>query len=321
MSSAVVPFFLVGLPRSGSTLWTRIVDKDDDVFCFGEMHFLSVWRYDFRSFRKQYAGDLSQDANLERLVDALFDREKTQRLKGNFWKQILRVDPQQLQVNILERLRTSPRNDGDIFRALIEEACLIRGYQRCMVKFPVYITQIKTLRGWYPHKPIVHITRDPRAIAASKTNDPGGTRKLLQRWPWLKVPIRFGAELFVVMQYNLASRVHTKMRDTQYYRLFYYEDLVADPQVTLTELCRFADLNWSDQMLSPEAGEASSITAQRRGGIDRRSTMGWMKALSPGEVNLITRLTRTGRNHYQFDPAIHPVYQGATTSGEHEKID
>lgn len=307
----IEPIFIIGLPRSGSTLWSRIVEEDENVFCFREMHFLSPWRKDFRYFQRKFAGDISVDSELMKLVDALMERDNTTCLKGNFWIQLGKVEPDRLAENIYNRLRPTDRSLGEIFCALVEESCIVRGYSRCMVKFPVYVSQMDRLRCWYPKAPIVHITRDPRAIAASKTNDPGGTGGLITKWPWMKYPLRVASELFVVLQYNLASVTHQKNLNDDHYQLFYYEDLMTDPEATTRKLCQFAGLQWSESMLQPKLAQPSSITGVRRGGIDAKSVARWREALSSAEIQFITRMTRTARSRYGFDPDSHVAYRVA----------
>lgn len=311
----IEPLFIVGLPRSGSTLWSRIVDEDEGIFCFREMHFLSPWRKDFRYFQRHYVGDIANDDNLMKLVDSLMERDKTSCLKGNFWIQLAKVEPERLAGNIYDRLLPTDRSLGQVFTALLEEACAIRGYQRYMVKFPVYVSQLAQLRAWYPEAPIVHITRDPRAIAASKTNDPGGTGGLIARWPWMRYPLRIASEAFVIMQYNLAARIHEKYKNSANYQLFSYEDLMANPQEVIARLCGFAGLQWTDNMLQPKLGQPSSITGVRRGGIDAKGVAKWKEVLSSTEIKVITRMTQGGRARYNFDPDSHVVYQASGSSG------
>jgi hypothetical protein len=222
---------------------------------------------------------------------------------------LTRVEPEHLASNIYNRLLSTDRSLKEIFKALIEEACEVRGHQKCMVKFPVHVSQTSQLRNWYPEVPIIHITRDPRAIAASKTNDPGGTGGLIEKWPWMKYPLRVASEAFVVFQYNMAAKIHEKSKNSDNYQLFSYEDLMADPEGTIRRLCDFAGLKWSPSMLQPKLGQPSSITGIRRGGIDAKSAERWKNVLSKTEIKVITDLTRSGRARYNFDPGTHAVYQ------------
>jgi hypothetical protein len=264
------------------------------------MHFLSLWRKDFRYFLKKHVGRLSENSGVTRLVDALIDEQKTSFLKGNFWMQLRKHDPDLLARNIYERLLPTDRSLSEIFKAIIEEACLIRGYRKCMVKFPVYVSQMDFLRQCYPKAPIVHITRDPRAIAASKTNDPGGVGKFIKQHPWMEPSLRMAALLFVVMQYNLAARTHQKHSGQHHYQLFYYEDLLANPEKVIAELCEFAELIWSESMLDPKSGQPSSLTGQRRSGFDPNAASRWKDVLSNREVRFIEFMTKSAQAKYGF---------------------
>lgn len=66
MYSVNVPILIVGLPRSASKLWAKVIDGHPDVAQFSGLHFLSVWRRGFRFVRNHHAGDLSQEQNTAR---------------------------------------------------------------------------------------------------------------------------------------------------------------------------------------------------------------------------------------------------------------
>ena len=306
----VKPVFLVGLPRSGSTLWRNVIAQDKSIFTFSEMHYLTPGRKDFRYFLRKSAGDLSHDRNIAKLVDALMREGRREGLSGGFWIQLRRVEPDRLASRLYERIKASDRSLKSIFSILIEEPTLVRGYDKCLVKFPVYLTHTRLLYEWYPAAPVMHITRDPRAMAASKTNDPnpGWMVHRLQRQPWLKFPLRLAMESFVVAQYRLSGRMHVNSVSNVNYRLFRYEDLLADPEGTVKGLCEFAGLEYSTKMLEPDAGQPSSLTGVRRGGLDISGVARWKNVLSPLEVKLITWLTSNACVRLGFDPDRHPVY-------------
>jgi hypothetical protein len=299
------PIFLVGLPRSGSTLVSRMLNSHPDLITFGEMHFLTPWRRDFRHFLKR-SGDLADDRTVRRIVEGLFRNPPPAGLQRGpyFWKQIRRQEAAGLKEALLNRiLQSEERTIGTIFRAVIEEATACRGGRRAVVKFPVYPVYMQLLREWWPEAKIIHLTRDPRAIAASKSNDPGGTARLVARYPWLERPLRFGGRYFAVLQYYLASRVHERFRGSPNYRLLQYESLVKNHESVIQELCEFCELPGHDAMLRPREGQASSITGVKSGGFDVSRVDGWKKTLAPLDAAIIKRLTRRSMARFEYHPA------------------
>ena len=298
------PIFIVGLPRTGNTLWARILANHPDVAAFGEMHFLTPWRRDFRYLLRQI-GDLSNDANVQYLVQKLFAEEPVAGIaRGNyFWKQIRSLQSKGLRQALETRLlQSNDRSIGLIFKSLIEEATRCRERRRAVVRLPVFPAYILELMQWWPDAKIIHISRDPCGLAASKTNDPGGIGRLKQIYPWLSPILPLAGKSFAIIQYIWTSRAHAKVSAQQNYRLYFYEDLVARPDSTVRDLCNFCNLEFAERMLHPEAGQASSTTGQRSAGFDPERAYGWTKVLSKRESKLIRLLTRKSMRRFGYDP-------------------
>ena len=85
------------------------------------------------------------------------------------------------------------------------------------MKFPVYVNYVPQLLQWYPQCKIIHITRDPRATAMSRTNDPGGTQIRIRKYPNLAYFIKKIMVMFVVIQYIWTSKLHCKYKDLNNY--------------------------------------------------------------------------------------------------------
>ena len=301
---STAPVFIVGLPRSGSTLWSNVIARHRNITLFTEMHFLNPWHKDFRYLMRQ-TGDLENDDNVLLLVDKLFEEPLVRGLRRGpyFWRSIRELQDAGLADALRQRLLDSgDRSIGFVFRALIEEATRCRGKSRAAVKFPVYPAYMQHLETWWPGCRIVHITRDPRAIAASKTNDPGGTGKLKQQYPLLKPVLPIVGMSFATMQYAWASHAHVRMRGKPDYRLFMYEQLMSDPEKTIRNLCDFCHLDFDISMLNPEAGQASSVTGLKSGGIDPSRAHGWREKLTPWQSRAISILAGPGMRRFGYDP-------------------
>ncbi len=304
-TSVKSPIFIVGLPRSGSTLWSNVISNHPDVAQFTEVHFLSVWHKDFRYILKHHVGDLSKEKNVKKLIDVMFSKDHVIDPQNSiwFWKQMRSLEIKGLKEALYNRIMASENRDiGALFRMLIEEATRCKGCGRAVVKFPVYPAYLGCLIKWWPEGRIVYISRDPRALAASKTNDPGGVVERIRRYPWTKSFVPFICRYFAVFQYIWASRVHSRFEGLSNYRLFLYEDLVSKPEEVIRELCDFCMLDYNESMLNPSAGQASSITGRSASGFDSARTEGWRKVLSDRESGFIKYVTRSSMRRFGYKP-------------------
>ena len=153
------------------------------------------------------------------------------------FEKIESVKNPELRKKIARRIRHSDRSLGAIARIFLDEITRFSGYERPCVKFPVDVGHIPELVEWFPDCKIMHITRDPRAMAMSKTNDPFGTALRIAGHPRLAPLIRRLTILFVIIQYRWTARLHLRYKGSPNYRLFRYEDLLAAPDRTLREVC------------------------------------------------------------------------------------
>jgi sulfotransferase family protein len=310
------PIFLVGLHRTGSTLWHNVIALSPSIMRLTEMRFLSQRRQrDFRYFLKTQIGDLSVDENVDKMVRLCLSRKGPPGLDGAFWRfeNIEAVEKSELATNISRRIKKSNRSLGEIFRAFIDEITQCSGFSRACVKFPVDVGHIAELVEWYPECKIVHMTRDPRAIALSKTNDPSGTALRVRQHPRLAWLIRKVMILFEIVQYRWTARQHVRVRHLRNYKVFRYEDLLAEPERTVKELCEFLEVDFTEDMLRPEKGrhehQPSSLTGKRRQAFDPVAALRWQTVISRADNWLVSFFSKKSMKALGYDPATHRIFE------------
>ena len=107
--------------------------------------------------------------------------------------------------------------------------------------------------------------------------------------------------LFATLQYVWTSKLHGKYCGIQNYSLIRYEDLLADPEKTIYELCNFAEIDFVPQMLKPKEGQASSLTGEKSSGFNKGAILHWKKAIHPTEEKIITLLTSKSMKRFGYD--------------------
>ena len=310
------PIFIVGPHRSGSTVWHNLVSMCPGIMRLTDPCFLSERRHkDFRYFLKTQAGDLSIDENVDKMVEICFSKQNVPGLDNTFWRfeNIEAIKNPKLKQEISRQIKKSDRSLGAIAKILIEEITRFSGYTRACVKFPVDAGHIPELLAWFPDCKVMHITRDPRAMAMSKTNDPSGTALRIQEHPRLAWLIRKLAVWFVIIQYRWIARLHLQFKHLSNYRLFRYEDLLAQPEKILRELCQFIDTDFVEDMLEPQKGhhehQPSSLTGKQQKAFDASAAVRWQAVISRFEKWIITVLTKQSMKSLDYDPKTHLIFR------------
>lgn len=270
-------------------------------------------RKDFQYFLRTQVGNLAEDENVDQLVRLCFSRKPIPGLGGAMWSFIGMdwvADPQ-LGKAVGVRIKESDRTIGSIARVLLEELTRFAGCTRVCVKFPVDVCHISTLAKWFPNCKIVHITRDPRALAMSKSNDPSGTASQVAAHPRLAWAIRKSALGLVISQYRMSARMHQRCKGMKNYRLFRYEDLLVGPRKTLVELCDFIGAQFTEEMLEPQKGvhehQPSSLTGRQQKAFDSAAAVRWRTVISPLDNFIIFRLARRSMEQLGYNPKISTV--------------
>jgi Sulfotransferase family len=309
------PIFIVGPHRSGSTVWHNLIAMCPGILRLTDPRFLGrPGQRDFKFFLNTQARDLSAEEDVDRMVGMCFSKKTIPGLEGAFWRfeGIQAAENPELRKEIARRIKDSNRSLGAIVRILLEEITRFSGYKRACVKFPVDVGHIPKLIEWFPNCKIVHITRDPRALAMSKSNDPSGTAIKVVEHPRLAWLIRKLAVGFTIRQYWLAAKLHGRFQVLGNYKLFQYEDLLAEPEKVLRELCDFIGVDFSEEMLEPEKGQhehqPSSLTGQRQKAFDPEAATRWKRVISPIDNLVISFLTKGSMRKLGYTPRTHPIF-------------
>jgi hypothetical protein len=283
-----------------------------EVMRLAEPRFLGPARKrDFRFFLETQCRDLATLEDVTRMVELCFSRKNLPGLESAFWRfeAIEVADSQALRVEIARRVWESNRGIGSIARIIIEEVARFSGHGRALVKFPVEVVHIPKLIEWFPDCRVIHITRDPRALAMSKGNDPSGTASRVAERPYLSWLIRKGTLVNVIREYRRNARTHSELDGLPNYRLYRYEDLLVDPEGTVRDVCRFIDVEFVPEMLTPEKGrhkhQPSSLTGKRQDAFDPSAAVRWRSVMSRLDRWLVTALTRVSMRRMGYDAKKH----------------
>jgi hypothetical protein len=231
------PFvFLVGCPRSGTTLLQRLVDAHPALAIPPETH----WIPKFFLARTGLAADGS-------VTPALLEELLAHRTFGK-----LEIGPAELE----EMGRDRPQYAVLVSRLFTRYAAA-RGKPLAGDKTPGYARQLPLLHALWPHARFVHLLRDGRDVCLSATNWQSKLHKLRARFPTWTDDAVGTAALWWEWHVRTASAAGRVLGPGIYYKMW-YEALVARPEQECRRLCSFLDLPYDVSMLRFHEGRTVS---------------------------------------------------------------
>ena len=265
------PIFVIGCPRSGTTLLTLMLSSHRRLTIPPETRFLvPVWRKRLRF------GDLTDPDNRSKLADELV------KTKGTKFKH-LRVDPDTVRAAIIDGAPTIGSAIGAVYRAYAQS----QGKPRWGDKQPTYFRNIEMLRAMWPDAQFIHLVRDGRDCVAS-----------LKRMRWWKHGTIVATATWV-HSVDCAHRARSRLPATAFTEIR-YEDLVSDYPTVLPQLCEFLGEEFDEAMLRPQKLARELPGKQRRKWhwrtakyIGPRRVGTHTELLTPRESALIERVAGT----------------------------
>lgn len=221
------PIFIVGCPRSGTTLLRNLLRSHPNLTFPRESHFIPPF---YRSY-----GDPQNERDAIALAERVLSLSWIKR-----WQ--LQARPEQF---------AGCRTFRAFVSALFECWADSEAKPRWGDKTPHYVTEIPTLLRLFPAARIIHIYRDGRDVALSWVKsklDPGNLYTAAMLWQsWVTAGRRASA--------LLPDDAYLEVR---------YEELVAHLAPTMKDVCRFVQEPFTEDVLRPnplpQGGRIKALT-------------------------------------------------------------
>ena len=211
--------FVVGAPRSGTTLLRLMLDAHPDLTIPPETYFITkaakFWK---QAKRPRHARD-----PVEAFLEAVTEHKR--------WPDF-HLDAEAFRTRVRE---AHPGNLGDCVRAFYEMYAEKIGKPRWGDKTPFYVRKMEVIHEVLPEARFIHIVRDGRAVALS----------IMDLW--------FGPDTITEAAEFWVARIdeaREKAKALDYYIEVRYEDLVADPEPQLRLICELIELPFDERMLT-----------------------------------------------------------------------
>ena len=281
MPETSAPVFVIGCPRSGTTLLTLMLSSHSRIAIPPETRFLLPVFRARRSF-----GDLTERRNRKRLARALVRRRGTKFSH-------LGLDKKQVK----RAVRRSAPTMGSAIAAVYRTYAAGQGKVRWGDKRPSYFRNVELLRALFPDAQFVHLVRDGRDCVAS-----------LKRMRWWRQGT-VGAVATWVHAVDCARDAARWLPPGAFHEVR-YEDLVEDPRRELEALCAFLGEDFEEAMLTPQDEAARLPTRQRDvwhaqtlQKVSPRRVGAYADVLTPAEVALVETVAegRLRAHGYEVD--------------------
>ena len=260
------PVFVLGCPRSGTTLlYHMLLSAGNFVVYRAESQVFNLLEPRF--------GDLRVARNRRRLLEA-WENSSLFTKTG--------LDAKQVEEDVMAHCE----NAGDFLRIVMESMAKKQGVGRWAETTPDHLLALPRIKQTIPNALVIHIIRDGRDVALS-----------LEKQQWIRpFPWDHGKELQTAALYwewivnqgrSLGRALGTDYKEVR------YEDLVADPRSTLTEVGEFIgqELNY-DQIQRVGIGSVSrpNTSFGERKDAGFHPVARWKKSLSKQQLGEIEGL-------------------------------
>jgi len=243
---------------------------------------ISFWRK-----RARYARGARTDLSV--LAEDLLAHDRFQR-----WQ----LDPGLVR----ERLKgVEPIDFPEAIRRVYALYAEVHGKVRYGDKTPPFLMHMRTLSDLFPESRFIHLVRDGRDVVLS-----------LREWPFGPRTFSAGARYWSDRVRRARAAGQRLGRDR--YVEVRYEELVADPEAVLKDLCAFVELDFRPEMLAyrEEALAAIPMSGRRRG---RASTLpptttgarDWRREMNDRQLAVVEAIAGEQLEAFGYEPGLRRV--------------
>ncbi|SHG68537.1 Sulfotransferase family protein [Fodinibius roseus] len=227
--------------------------------------------------------DKSNGVSSEEIID-LIDKKK---IYGTFWKEFRQSGIKLDELKEVLDQDTSELHSSNVIKSILG---LLRKKNNAKIpgiKYPVHFRRLDYLFEHWPDAKVIFLTRNPKAIVASKLND-----KATQERKGKSFLHKFLVHYFTVLYFSIEYifSIRTYFRYASNLKLMTYDQLVLNTDETIKGLCRWCNLEFEDTMLEV-TGKSSSHNSISKKGLHTQSIDKYKSVLNSFDSFLISLLT------------------------------
>jgi hypothetical protein len=259
------PIFIVGAPRSGTTLLQYMLRSHPRISLpTGESHFIIPL---FRS--AEAYGDLTHLENIRAVLAEMYRRSAD----------FLDTDLHGMKFDIdalAQELHTQGRHSMQaIIAGLFEKNACGEGKARWGDKTPYYVLHLPKIMAWFPDAQIIHLIRDGRDVALS----------LFARQDDFGVYNTYFAAKYWQQYVETGMQQGAKLGPHQYLEMR-YEDILLDQKSALQKICGFLSEEFSESLLEFKKSGMAGKTPLLQKPVQSDNAGKWRSQMSPMQIRV-----------------------------------
>jgi len=296
------PIFIVGPPRSGTTLLTAMLAAHSHIAAGPETQFFSK---------------LSTVELKEAIADPDWPTKALQRMEsitlaGKSVCELYGLSREDMRRNLVNRQPS--------IQAMLEAFTLSyarrKGKRRWLEKTPNHLLHLDLIRLLYPTAPIIRIIRDPRDSAIS-----------IRKLPWASRSVI--ANCYLWLEWHNKSN-NFFQRDAMSITII-YEDLVREPKKNLRRICDFIGEDFEESMIHYESSMQDIVSVDESWKkkvsqpLDRNRLKVWKRELTSDIVTTVNLICHEPLIEFGYEKEVEkpktilPVYPLTRGFVEHEE--
>lgn len=270
--------FIIGQHRTGSTLLKNILDAHSDItMAFDEMNL-------FEPFRSNTLDRILKDNTI--VADQLMEQIAEQKVYGTFWKDFEKAGFtfEELKNEISSQKPLKPQN---VLFHILELLQKKNKTSFSGIKYPVHIQKVDFLTKYFSKSKIIFLTRNPKAIIASKLHDEA-THLRKKKSVIHRFMIHYFTIAYFSIEYVMSIIVYFKKKGCL--KLIRYEDLVLRQEKSISDICNWCEVPLEESMFQV-TGKSSSHGVNGSQTLNTKSLEKYKQVLNRFDRALITVLT------------------------------
>lgn len=274
------PVFVVGMPRSGTTLLSSMLDAHSDLVIAPETHY----------FTRCWTGEpLSDATDAQGMLDRLFQQP------GVADMALSAAEREAIHARVRSLHRPS---HADVLRAVTTVFAARTSARAWGEKTPDHLRYVPEMARQFPEAVFVAIVRDPRDVCLSLQSVPWNRDTLPeQAWTWRS---------YVERMNHYRAAYPDRFYDLR------YEDLITNPKRELRAVCDFLAMPFEPAMLAFHQQEDRSFDAHREPwkekteqAVDPTNQQKWRTQMPEAERVIVELIA--GNRLESYDYASTPV--------------